>query len=236
MVLPPRSFWRPPLGAPPLAIIRVRMPEAVLFDLDGVLIDSRVAIVRCIEHGLRAVGAPVPPPSELEPLIGPPLIDGFARLAGPDKAAAALAAYRERYVHSSLVETTVIPGAPAALAAVAASVPTARATSKPHAYAVPLCERLGLAPHLTAIAGPSLEAVDEPKAVTVTRALAALGLEPGADAPLVGDRRHDVEGARANGLACVGVVWGIGSEAELREAGADPIVASPRELPAALGL
>jgi phosphoglycolate phosphatase len=212
------------------------MPEAVLFDLDGVLIDSRVAIVRCIEHGLRAVGAPVPPPAELEPLIGPPLIDGFADLAGPDKAAAALSAYRERYVVSSLKETTVVPGAREALAAVAALVPTALATSKPHAYAVPLCERLGLAPHLTAIAGPSLDAVAEPKAVTVTRALAALGLSAGADALLVGDRRHDVEGARANGLGCVGVLWGIGTEAELRDAGADPIVASPADLPAALDL
>jgi phosphoglycolate phosphatase len=212
------------------------MPEAVLFDLDGVLIDSRVAIVRCIEHGLRAVGAPVPPPAELEPLIGPPLIDGFAGLAGADKAAAALSAYRERYVHSSLMETTLMPGARDALAAVAARVPTALATSKPHAYAVPLCERLGLAPHLTAIAGPSLDAVAEPKAVTVTRALAALGLSHGADAPLVGDRRHDVEGARANGLGCVGVLWGIGTEAELRAAGADRIVASPRDLPVALGL
>ena len=137
---------------------------------------------------------------------------------------------------SSLVETTVVPGAREALAAVAARVPVALATSKPHAFARPLCERLGLAPHLTAIAGPELEAVDEPKAVTVTRALAALGLAPGADAPLVGDRRHDVEGARANGLACVGVLWGIGDEAELRAAGADPIVADPADLPAALNL
>lgn len=212
------------------------MPEAVLFDLDGVLIDSRVAIVRCIEHGLRAVGAQVPPAAELEPLIGPPLIDGFATLAGQENAVACLAAYRERYVESSLVETTLLPGAREALAAVAVRVPTALATSKPHAYAVPLCERLGLAPYLTAIAGPELAAVDEPKAVTVTRALAALGLAPGADAPLVGDRRHDVEGARANGLACVGVLWGIGDEAELRAAGADPIVADPADLPAALGL
>jgi phosphoglycolate phosphatase len=210
------------------------MPAAVLFDLDGVLIDSRVAIVRCIEHGLRAVGAPVPPAAELEPLIGPPLIDGFAGLAGPDRAAAALAAYRERYVHSSLVETTVVPGVRAALAAVAACVPTALATSKPHAYAVPLCERLGLAPHLAAIAGPELDAVAEPKAVTVTRALAALGLAPGADAPLVGDRRHDVEGAHANGIPCIGVLWGIGDRAELEAAGADTVIGSPRDLPGSL--
>jgi phosphoglycolate phosphatase len=211
-------------------------PVAVLFDLDGVLVDSRIAIVRCIEHGLRAVGAPVPPARELERFIGPPLIDGFAELAGADRAAACLAAYRERYAVSSLKETALVPGAREALAAVAAAVPVAVATSKPHAYAGPLCERLGLAPHLRAIEGPDLDRPSEVKAVTVARALGALGLAPGADAPLVGDRLHDVEAARANDLPCVGVLWGIGDEAELRAAGADPIVASPASLQAALGV
>jgi phosphoglycolate phosphatase len=211
-------------------------PVAVLFDLDGVLIDSRVAIVRCIQHGLRAQGVPVPPAAELERFIGPPLIDAFAELAGPERAAACLAAYRERYTVSSLEETVAVPGAREALAAVAARVPTAVATTKPRAFAQPLCARLGFLPHLRAIAGPELDAPDEVKTVTVARALAALGLAPGADAPLVGDRRHDAEAARANGLRCVGVLWGIGDEAELRAAGADPIVSAPAELPAALGL
>jgi phosphoglycolate phosphatase len=212
------------------------MPEAVLFDLDGVLLDSRTAIVRCIEHALRANGAPVPAAAELQRHIGPPLIDAFTELAGPDLATACLASYRRRYVHSSLEETTVAPGAREALAAVASRVPVAVATTKPRAFAEPLCERLGLAPYLRALAGPELDAPEEIKAVTVARALAALGLRPGADAPLVGDRRHDAEAAAANGLRCVGVLWGIGDEAELRAAGADPIVADPAELPAALGL
>ena len=212
------------------------MPEAVLFDLDGVLVDSRTAIVRCIEHGLRENGAPVPPAAELERWIGPPLIDSFAALAGADRAAACLASYRERYVHSSLEETTLVPGAADALAAVAARVPVALATSKPRAFAEPLCDRLGLTPHLRAVAGPELDAPEEIKAVTVERALAALGLAPGADAPLVGDRRHDAEAAAANRIRCVGVLWGIGDEAELRAAGASPIVAAPADLPAALGL
>jgi phosphoglycolate phosphatase len=212
------------------------MPIAVLFDLDGVLLDSRTAIVRCIEHGLRENGAPVPRAVELERFIGPPLIDAFAQLAGPERAAACLASYRERYVCSSLTETVVVPGAREALAAVAARVPVAVATTKPHAFAVPLCDRLGLTPHLRAIAGPELDAPEEIKAVTVARALEALGLTPGVAAPLVGDRRHDVEAARANGIACVGVLWGIGDEEELRAAGADPIVGDPAELVAALKL
>ena len=210
-------------------------PVAALFDLDGVLLDSRTAIVRCIEHALRAHDVPVPPAAQLQGYIGPPLIDAFAELAGPDRAASCLAAYRERYVWSSLEETEVVAGAREALAAVAARVPVALATTKPTAFATPLCERLGLAPHLTFIAGPELADPDEVKTVTIVRALAALGLSSGADAPMVGDRRHDVEAAHANGLACVGVLWGIGDEAELAAAGASPIVASPDELVGALG-
>jgi phosphoglycolate phosphatase len=204
----------------------------VIFDLDGVLIDSRVAIVRCIEHGLRAVGAAAPGRVELERFIGPPLIDAFAELAGADRAQACLAAYRERYVWSSLEETTIVPGTLDVLAEVAACVPVAVATTKPRAFAEPLCERLGLAPSLRSVVGPELDAPEEVKAVTVARALESLGLAPGADAPLVGDRSHDVEAARANGLRCVGVLWGIGDETELL--GADSIVARPRDLVAAL--
>ena len=212
------------------------VPAAVLFDLDGVLLDSRVAIVRCIEHALQANGVPVPGAAALERHIGPPLIDAFAELAGADRASACLASYRERYAYSSLEETAVVPGARAALVAIAEHVPVAVATTKPRAFAEPLCERLGLTEYLRAIAGPELDAPEEIKAITVQRALAALGLRPGADAPLVGDRRHDAEAAAANGIRCVGVLWGIGDEAELRAAGADPIVADPSALPAALGL
>jgi phosphoglycolate phosphatase len=234
--MPPRPHLSLPSPGSRRAVGGRVTPDAVLFDLDGVLLDSRVAIVRCIEHGLREQGVAVPAAAELERFIGPPLVDAFAELAGPELAGACLASYRERYVRSSLEETTVVPGAREALAEVAAVVPVAVATTKPRAFAEPLCARLGLAPHLRAIAGPELDAPEEVKAVTVRRALAALGLSPGADAPLVGDRSHDAEAARANGIGCVGVLWGIGDEAELRAAGADPIVASPAGLVGALGL
>ena len=101
------------------------------------------------------------------------------------------------------------------------------ATSKPQAYAEPLVERLGLGGHFEVVIGPGLAVDAEPKAVTVARALEAMDV---AGPPLVGDRRHDVEAALANGMACVGVLWGIGTEAELREAGAVAVVSDPVEL------
>ena len=209
-------------------------PGAVLFDFDGVLVDSRAAIANCINFGLAAVGAPLRSNDELAPWIGPPLIYAFAELASPDAAPDALAAYRSRYVTSSLRETLPVPGVLEALAEIAATTPTALATSKPRAFALPLCERLGFARHLTVIEGPSLDAVAETKAETIARALAALALAPDARAVMVGDRRHDVEGAHANGIPCIGVLWGIGDRAELEAAGADAVIGSPRELPGSL--
>jgi phosphoglycolate phosphatase len=212
---------------------------AVLFDFDGVLADSRLAITRSLNHGLAAVGAPERPAAELERWIGPPLLHAFQALAGPARAQAGVAAYRARYRTASLSETTAVPGMADVVDALArAGVPVAVATSKPRAMVLPLLDALGYTGVFGVVEGPSLDpSLAEDKAVTVARALAGLGLRPGADATvLVGDRSHDAAAARANGIDCVGVLWGIGDEAELRSAGATRLVATPAELPAALGL
>ena len=99
--------------------------------------------------------------------------------------------------------------------------------------AEPLLVALGLREHFAVVAGPSLDARAEDKSVTLGRPLASLAA---GRSRMVGDRRYDVAAAHAHGLAAVGVTWGIGDEAELRAAGAEVIVHSPRELPAALGL
>ena len=207
------------------------MSGAVLFDLDGVLIDSRAAITGCMNHALAAVGHPARDPAELHRYIGPPLLESFAELAGAERADACLAAYRERYATASLEETTLVPGIAAVVADLADTRLLAVATSKPAAFARPLVDHLGLAPYFGAVVGPELDATEEVKTVTVARALAAIG-DPAA--PLVGDRSHDVVAALANGIECVGVLWGIGDEAELRAAGAARIVREPGGLAAAL--
>jgi phosphoglycolate phosphatase len=209
-------------------------PVAVLFDLDGVLADSRAAITSCLNHALAAVGAPTRDPAELARFIGPPLLEVFTELTDATRAPEAILAYRDRYRTASLEHTTAYPGAVETLACIAAATPTALATSKPLAFAQPLCDRLGLAPHLDVIEGPSLDVPAESKAETVARALSALKLNAGADAVLVGDRRHDVEGAHANGIRCIAALWGFGDRAELEAAGADAFAATLSELPATL--
>ena len=210
------------------------MRQAVLFDLDGVLLDSAAAIIGCINAALVELGEEPRPPESLRRFVGPPLAEGFAELVGPERAGDLVVAYRTRYKTESLERTTVFDGMFEVLEAVGAHVPLSVATSKPLAYSRPLCDHLGLTPYFAAIAGPGMTET-EPKTVTVRRALGELGLAQGADAPLVGDRLHDVEAAHANGLTCIGVLWGFGTEVELRAAGADGLVSKPAELPAALG-
>lgn len=212
--------------------------ERVLFDMDGVLVDSRDAISRSINHALVAHGVPPRPEAELHALIGAPLPAVFANLlaaAGRDPALASscLDAYRDRYGHASLVETTPIPGIPEALEAVAETARLAVATTKPAEYARPILETLGLLRYFETVVGsPVEERRSEDKAVTIRRALEALGGDgPGA---MIGDRHFDVRGGRANDLYTVGVTWGAGSVEELREAGADAILSRPEAIPALL--
>ena len=211
------------------------MTEAVLFDFDGVLADSASAIIGCINEALVELGEPPRPPEELRRFVGPPLSEGFAELVGPERASAMVKAYRTRYVTASLEHTTVFDGMIDVLRDFKARVPLAIATSKPLAYTQPLCDHLGLTPYFEVIEGPGLAEI-EPKTITLRRALDRLGLQPGADAWMIGDRLHDVEAAHASGLPCVGVLWGFGTEEELRAAGANPIVSAPSQLADAVGL
>jgi phosphoglycolate phosphatase len=217
-----------------------RPAEVVLLDLDGVLADSRLAITSCMNHALASAGREPVPPSDLYPLIGPSLAYGFSSLLGvePDdpSVASCIAAYRSVYAEVSLRDTPTYPGVPEALDAIASAVPGRRlavATSKPRAFAEPLIEALGLRDRFVAVFAPELDLHVESKTATVAKALAALRAD-GLPAAMVGDRYVDVQAAHAHGLRAVGVTWGFGTVAELRDAGADVVVAEPADLPAAV--
>lgn len=207
---------------------------AVLFDLDGVLVDSRHAFATSVNAALAAHGREARAPEDLVRFLGPPIHGTFEELLGERGPAvdACVEAYRARYREHAAAESTVFDGIPEALEALA-PLPLAVATTKPQPVAEALLEALDVRRFFLGIAGPSLDARAETKAVTMSRALELLptGAEP---VVMVGDRRYDVEGARAHGLRCIGVLWGAGTEAELREAGADALATTPGELPALL--
>lgn len=205
----------------------------VFFDLDGVLADSREAIGWCLNDALRANGFVEASEGEIAAAIGPPIHEAFEtmlRARGADDQArveGCVRAYRERYRDVSLERTALVPGTDAMLERLAQRYALAVVTSKPYEFAAPLVERLGLARFFAAVHGPTLDAVAEPKAVTLGRALADAA---GPHLAMVGDRDHDVIAAAAHGVPAVGVTWGIGTERELRGAGAAAIVHEPPQL------
>ncbi len=209
----------------------------VLFDLDGTLVDSTPGIWASVRAAADALGLPEPTPEQLRGMVGPPLQDGFALVLGvpADDVPRAVAAYRAHYAAGALLDATVHPGVPELLAALAGAGATlAVATSKPEPFAVRLLEHVGLLPSFASVHGATLDGAVRHKDQVVAAALAA---HPDGERPvLVGDRAHDVLGAAAHGLPCIGAGWGPAPPGELAGAGAALVAATPEEVLAALEL
>ena len=203
------------------------MLRAALFDLDGVLIDSVESITSSMRHALVAMGLPLRSRDQLRRYVGPQLEESASHLLGtrdPEPIARWVRAYREHYGVHCVAQTTPAEGLAEVVPALAARVPLAVATNKPEVYAERLLHAFGVRPCFRVLCGRSLNLDHESKTQIVRRALAALGLEGGPTVVMVGDRRHDVEGAAAFGVPTIGVLHGAGDEAELREAGARWVV------------
>jgi len=211
-------------------------PSVVLFDLDGTLTASGPGITRSVTAALSELQRPLLDEAALLRFIGPPLLDGFREIAGLDEATAldAMVAYRRHFAEHGIVGNAVYPGVPDLLRGL---VDTGRrlavTTSKPRPYAVPIIEHFALAEYFEAVCAPAIDGDGTDKGAVVGQALALLGVESD-DVVLVGDRSHDVVGAKENGIRCIGVLWGYGSREEL--AGADALAADVDELASLLGL
>jgi phosphoglycolate phosphatase len=209
--------------------------RAVLFDLDGTLTDPKPGITECIRHALRGLGRTPPDADDLLWCIGPPLPGSFARLLETDDEATlarALALYRERFGTAGLFENALYAGIPDAVRAVrAAGFSTYVATSKPHVYATRIVEHFGLAPLFDRVYGSEMDLTPVEKADLIAYALEQEKLDP-ARVVMIGDRQHDMIGAKHCGVHGIGVAWGYGSEEELRAHGASLIAATPADIPA----
>lgn len=216
-------------------------PDLVLLDLDGTLTDAGPGIVNCIRYALDDMGVEPPDDATMRTFLGPPLADTFSRHFGMSDAdtAYAIGKYRERYHDVGLFENTVYDGIPELLQQLTDTrVVLAVATSKPTYSATRILEHFDLDQYLAFIGGADLAGVRHDKAAVIDHTLEelrALGRPTdGARIVMVGDREHDVHGARAHGIDTVGVLWGYGSEEELVGAGAVQVVASPPALGAVL--
>jgi phosphoglycolate phosphatase len=204
----------------------------LLLDLDGTLTDPGLGITRCLQHALSALGAAAPSTRELSWCVGPPLRESFAKLLGdsdPEVLDRAIGLYRERFVSVGMFENAVYPGVAAGLGELkSAGHQMWVVTSKPHVYARKILDHFALSDAFASVYGSELSGENGDKAELIRHVLST---ERFKDLPvMVGDRRHDIEGAHANGLLGVGVLWGYGSRPELEAAGADRLVESMEQL------
>lgn len=207
--------------------------KTVLFDLDGTLIDPFVGITRSIQYALERMNAPVPEADALRWCIGPPLWDSFEVLLSTSdrrEQDRAVAFYRERFTVDGLYENTLIEGIDAMIASLsAAGCKLFVATSKPHAYAGKIVEHFGLMPHFGKVYGSELDGTRSTKTDLIAYLLQQESLSA-KSCVMIGDRKHDLIGARANAVASVGVTWGYGSSSELEREKPAAIFDHPSDL------
>ncbi len=204
--------------------------STVFLDLDGTLTDPKSGITGSIRHALAALGREPPGEDALVSWIGPPLLRSFEELLGDaDLAAQALAHYRERFGEVGLYENRVYDGVPEMLDRLRAEgFRLMLATSKPHVYASRIIAHFGLDAWVERVFGAELDGTHADKPSLLAHALAESGAGPDG-AVMLGDREHDVLGARANRLPCIGAAWGYGGADELGRAGATALADTPAE-------
>jgi phosphoglycolate phosphatase len=203
-----------------------------LFDLDGTLIDSEHGIVACVKHALAKLDVPAPSQEELRDWIGPPLRHSFAPLLDHDplRIDAAVEYYHERFHTDGWREHSIYPGIETLIQRLLASGhQLAVVTSKPQRHAAPIIAHLPFSDAFLRLYGPSPNSAHSEKASMIAAALADFGAKP-EHTVMIGDRRFDIEGAVANHVRGIGVLWGFGSCTELELAGASAIAATPDEL------
>lgn len=207
--------------------------RVILFDLDGTLIDSAIGITNGARKGLARFGIEEPDRTKLYKFIGPPLLESFQVFYGmtPQQAEEAVKVYREYYGATGMFENTVYEGIPELLRDLRAAGKTlAVATSKPEVFSVRILEKFALAQYFHHIGGASFDASRSSKSAVVAYSLGLCGNPDPETVVMVGDRKHDVEGAKNNGLQSIGVLYGYGDRPELEAEGATVIAESVAHL------
>ena len=207
----------------------------IFFDLDGTLTDPALGITNSFIHALKFYGMEIPSYEELCKLIGPPLPYSFETTFGfdHDKAMQAVAKYREYFATKGLFENKVYEGIPELLQTLKEQGKHLLvATSKPEEYSIKIIDHFGLSRYFDFVCGSLMDESRSKKSEVIAYALerSGLGSDDKNKVLMVGDRFHDIEGAKANGLKSCGVLFGYGARQELEEAGADYIAKSVKEL------
>jgi phosphoglycolate phosphatase len=203
----------------------------ILLDLDGTLCDPGPGITDSVDYALQKMGIVESDPAALRRFVGPPLEHSFRDLYHLDdkQTEQAVGYYRERFSERGIHEAVVYEGIPELLGELATAKRTlVVATSKPLIYSKQILQNVGIINYFAHVEARGLDEVIT-KSVTVERAMKALNILP-ETAVMIGDRQHDIIGARDNGLDSIGVLYGYGDREELASHGATEIVGTVAEL------
>lgn len=216
------------------------MNDYLLFDLDGTLTDPKVGICTCVQYALASLGIDEPDLDKLESFIGPPLKDSFKEFYGFDeeKTEEAVAKYRERFKDIGIFENEIYKGIPEMLKKLkTAGKKLAVASSKPTVFVERILVHFSIREYFDVVVGSELDGTNAEKPKIVAEAMLKLygnipdyTGEKKKKTVMIGDRKFDVEGAKAAKISSVAVAYGYGSVEELESAGADKVVKSVEEL------
>lgn len=207
--------------------------DVILFDLDGTLTDPALGITNSLMYALRFFGIEIEDRTSLYKYIGPPLLETFAQgfNFNAEQSAQALKKYREYFSTTGLFENKVYSGIPELLQTLKdTGKKLLVATSKPEEYSVRILQHFNLDRFFENICGSCMDESRSKKAEVIQYALEKAAITDKSKVLMAGDRKHDIIGAKENGIASCGVLYGYGSRQELEKAGADFIAADIKEL------
>lgn len=211
--------------------------DYLLFDMDGMLVDTSEGVLKCASHALSAFGIQVEELDTLKPFMGPPLTYSFKTFYGfsEEDAKKAVQIYRMRYNAKGQYECKVFSGVTEMLELLLQKgYRLCIATSKLETYAVSMLERLGIAKYFEIITGANLQETVSTKDEVIEESVRRMQITDRQRALMIGDRKYDVLGAKKCGMDSFGVYMGCAEPGEHEDAGATYIADGIENLKKAL--
>ncbi len=209
------------------------MYDILLFDLDGTLTDPAEGITNSVAYALNKFGIEVQDKRELYKFIGPPLVVAFAEYYGMsyEDSEKATAFYRETFRVKGLFENRVYDGVVDVLKTLKArGKKLVIATSKPEEFTLRILKHFDLFKYFDFVAAATFDATRNTKDKVIAFALESLNIADKSKVVMIGDRHHDIDGAKENGIDSIGVLYGFGDRKELTEAGATYIAENVEDI------
>jgi len=207
--------------------------KIILFDLDGTLSDPKEGITKSVQYALGKMGIVEPDIDRLAAFIGPPLHVSFSEVYGFEEKESkrAIDFFRERFKEKGMFENVLYPNIPLLLTALKESgYVLVVATSKPTIFAEQIIKYFELEEYFQLIVGSNLDGTRSSKTEIIQYILDKYADFPPSEFVMIGDRKHDIIGAKNTGIDSIGVTYGYGTLEEIRDSEPTYIVTGVKQL------